>query len=185
MAPGRLGDLVLGLGLRLGTVQRQQPFQLGGVEAEEIEIEPLVAQPADLLGQQLIVPARGGRELVVSDDVGPLLRFGEMLQPHHRHLGETKLPCRHQPAVASEDSVDLVDQDRVGEAELDHRGGELRHLILAVGARVALVGAQPLDRPQLDALRQRRQPGCRVGHRGSPDGRAPLAWVALVFTRRS
>jgi hypothetical protein len=83
----RLGHLVLGLGrLRPGAFERQQPLELGGVEAEQIEVEPFVAQPAELLGQQRLVPAGGGGELVVGDDVGPLLGLGEMLQPHDRHF---------------------------------------------------------------------------------------------------
>jgi hypothetical protein len=112
---------------------------------------------------------------------------GGPIKPHDRHLGQAQLPGRQQPAMAGEDAVGLVDQGRVGEAELDHRGGELRHLILAVGARVTLVGVQPLHWPQLDALRQRGQPGRRVGHLRTswmrtvgcePGARLRTAWAA-------
>ena len=53
--------------------------------------------------------------------VGPLLRLAQVLEPDHRHLGEPELAGREQPAVAGEDAGVLVDQDRVGPAELDHR----------------------------------------------------------------
>ena len=52
----RLGDLVLGLiARRLAVGQRQQPLQLRGVEADQVEVEALVAQPRQLLRQQLVV----------------------------------------------------------------------------------------------------------------------------------
>ena len=55
--------------------------------------------------------------------------------------------ARHQDPVAA-------GQERVGEPELDHRGGDLRHLGLGVGAGVVGVGDDPLDGPLLDALGQ-------------------------------
>ncbi len=61
--------------------------------------------------------------------------------------------------MAGQDAGVLVDQDRVGPTELDHAGRDLVDLRLAVRARVALVRAQPLDRPQLDPVRERDQPG--------------------------
>ena len=85
-SPGRVtgslggsGTSSSGSAVRLAAVERQQPLQLGGIEAEQVEIEPLVPEPADLLGQQRPRPSRRWRELVVGDDVGPLLRLGQML----------------------------------------------------------------------------------------------------------
>ena len=157
---GRLGDLVLRLlARRLAIGDRQQPLQLRGVEADQVEVEALVPQPSQLFRQQRVVPARLQGELVVCDQVRALLRLGEMLEPDHRHLGEAQLARREQPAVAGQDAGVLVDQDRVGPAELDHRGRDLIDLPLAVRARVALVRAQAVDRPQLDPLGERDQPG--------------------------
>jgi hypothetical protein len=81
-----------------------------------------------------------------------------MLEPDHRHLGESELACREQPAVAGQDTGLLINQDRVGPAELDHRGRDLIHLRLAVRARVALVRTQAVDWPQLDPVGERNQP---------------------------
>lgn len=53
-----------------------------------------------------------------------------------------------------------VDEDRIREAELADRGGDLRDLRVAVRARVGGVGDQLLDRPALDRVRENRG----VGH---------------------
>jgi hypothetical protein len=82
-----------------------------------------------------------------------------MLEPDHRHVGEPELARSEQPTVAGEDATLLVDQHRVGPPELDHRSRDLVDLPFAVGARVALVRAQVLDRPQLDTVGERDQPG--------------------------
>jgi hypothetical protein len=34
------------------------PLDLGGIEADQVELESLVPQPCQLLGQQRVVPAR-------------------------------------------------------------------------------------------------------------------------------
>jgi hypothetical protein len=82
-----------------------------------------------------------------------------MLEADHRHLGEPELARRQQATVASEDAGVLVDQDRVGPAEFDHRRRDLVDLRVAVRARVALIRAQALNRPQLDPIGERDQPG--------------------------
>jgi hypothetical protein len=64
-----------------------------------------------------------------------------VLEADHRHLGQPELARSEQPDVAGEDTCVLVDQDRVGPAELHHRRRDLIDLCLAVGARVALVRA--------------------------------------------
>ena len=157
---GRLRDLVLGLiARRLAVGQRQQPLQLRGVEADQVEIEALVAEPRQLRRQQRVVPARLQGELVVGHQVRPLLRLAQVLEPDHRHLGEPELPRGEQPAVAGEDAALLVDQHRVGPAEFDHRGRDLIDLRVAVRARVTLVRAQAVDRPELDPVGESDQPG--------------------------
>jgi hypothetical protein len=152
-------DLVLGpIARRLAVGQRQQPLQLGGIEADEIQIEALVPQPCQLLGEKRVVPAGLQRDLVVRDQIRSFLRLAEVLKADHRHLSEPELARRKQPAVASEDPGVLVDQDRVGPAELHHAHRDLIDLRFAVRARVALVRAQAVDRPKLDPLGERDQP---------------------------
>jgi hypothetical protein len=46
------------------------------------------------------------------------------------------------PAVAGDNAVLFVDQQRVGEAKFADRGGNLRDLLVGVGARVSGVGDQ-------------------------------------------
>jgi hypothetical protein len=109
----RLRDLVLGLiARRLAIGCGQEPLELRGIESDQVEVEALVPQPGQLLGQQRLVPARPQGELVVGDQVGPLLRLGEMLEPDHRHLGQPELPRGEQPAVARKDAALLVHQHR-------------------------------------------------------------------------
>jgi hypothetical protein len=97
--------------------------------------------------------------LVVRDQIGPLLRLAQVLEPNHGHLFEAQLTRREQPAVPGEDAALLVNQDRRGEPELDHTRRDLVHLRVRVRARVALVWAQALDRPQLDPVGERDQAG--------------------------
>jgi hypothetical protein len=70
------------------------------------------------------------------------------------------LPPAAANARCSVCSSDLVDQDRIGPPELDHRGRDLIHLSVAVRARVALVRSQAVDRPQLDPVGERNQGRC-------------------------
>ena len=62
--------------------------------------------------------------------------------------------------MARQDAALLVDQHRVRPAELDQGSCDLSHLRLAVRARVALVRAQLVDRPELDPLGERNQRPC-------------------------
>jgi hypothetical protein len=76
---------------------------------------------------------------IVRNQIRPLLRLAEVLEPDHRHLGEPELPRRKQPSMAGQDPGVLVDQDRIGPAEFDHRRRDLIHLRVAVGARIPLI----------------------------------------------
>ena len=75
---------------------------------------------------------------------------------------KAELPRRRQPPMAGDDIAVLADQDRVGEAEGADAAGDLGDLRIAVGAGIAGVGNQPLDRPLLEAevpSRCRPRPG--------------------------
>ena len=153
---GRLRNLVLGLvARRLAIGERQQALQLRRIEADQIEVEALVPEPSQFLSEQLLTPSRLQGECIVRDQVRPLLRLTEVLEPDHRHFVEPELPRRQQPPVPGQHAALLVHQHRVGPAELDHRGRDLIHLRLAVGARIALVRPQAVDRPELDPVGKR------------------------------
>jgi hypothetical protein len=57
--------------------------------------------------------------------------------------------ARNDPGIAGY-------QNRVGEAELNDAGRNLRHLLGAVRPGIALIGHQPIDRPSLQLLRDHR-----------------------------
>jgi hypothetical protein len=79
---------------------------------------------------------------VVGEDVGPLLRLGEVLEPDRRHGVEAKHFGRLDPAMAGDDAAVLVDQDRIVEAERGDVCRDLGDLLCAMGAGVAGVGPQ-------------------------------------------
>ena len=138
---------------RVGQLVAEQRIELERLEAERAEVGAELRQLAELQGEQLAVPAGLLGEPVVGQDVGPLLRLGEVAELDHRHRGEAELPRRQHPAVAGDDAVLAVDQHRVGEAVLADRAGDQRHLRLAVGAGVAGVGDQARDRAVVDRQR--------------------------------
>ena len=65
--------------------------------------------------------------------------------------------------MAGDDAALRVDQDRIGPAELDDRGCDLRDLAVVVRAGVARIGNQPIERPVLDRIGQSRGHVVRVG----------------------
>ena len=132
----------------------QQVIDLAGLEAEGGKIDAKLGQLAGFQRQQLLVPAGALGELVVGEHQRPLLRRGEMGELDHRHLRQPELARRQQPAVPGDDAVLAVDQHRVGEAELADRAGDQRHLRLAVGAGIAGVGDERIDRAVLEAQPQ-------------------------------
>ena len=69
-------------------------------------------------GEQVLVPAGLEREFVVGEDVGALLVLGHVVEPQTEHLGHAEPLCRGHAPVAGQDRSRLVDQHRVGEAEL-------------------------------------------------------------------
>ena len=111
-------------------------------------------------------------------------------QHDHRHLGQAELPRRGEPAVAGDDVAVLADQDRVGEAERADAAGDLGDLRVAVGAGIARVRHQPLERPVLDAEPSVGVVGDRVQRRRSSiaflraSPTPPTPNFAALFSRR-
>ena len=140
----RRDHLVLGIGRTL-----EDHVDLAGGEAgqRQVEVDVEHRQLAELELQEVEVPAGAERDLVVGDPERPPLRLREMRQHDRRHLGQADRLRRQQPAVAGDDPALGIDQDRVGEAELADRGGDLLELPLRVGAGVARVGNEAADRP--------------------------------------
>ena len=149
------------------------PFRITSISPEEkpvsaeVEIDVEHRQLAELELQEIEVPAGAERDLVVGDPERALLRLREMRQHDRRHLGHPQRLRRQQPAVAGDDRALGIDQDRVGEAELPDRGGDLLDLALRMGAGVAGIGDQAGDRPVADRQRSRRNNA--DGHAGPFD----------------
>ena len=66
-------------------------------------------QVAQFESQQLLVPARIQRQLVVGDDVRPPLRLGPAGRDHDRHLDQPQPLGRKHAPVARNNSPGLID----------------------------------------------------------------------------
>ena len=112
--------------------------------------KPKAGKVGDLGREQGLVPAGVQGELVVGEHVGALLGLAQAGKLDHRHRVKPELPGREQPAMAGDDAVLAVDQDRVGPAERLDGGGDLRDLGGGVGAGIAGVGDQLIQGAVLD-----------------------------------
>jgi hypothetical protein len=77
-----------------------------------------------------------------------------VIEHDHRHDLQPEFLGGGQASVPSDDDAVAARQDRIGESELGDAGGDLRHLLLRVGPRVAGVGQQLGGRPLLDLVGQ-------------------------------
>jgi hypothetical protein len=127
---GSLGNIVWIGESGIAAAGERQDLQLA--EAGERQIEAEAAEITEFQSEQILVPAGVQRELVVGNDVCPLLRLAQTGKLDDRYGCHPELPCRQQPPVAGYDAVLAVDQDRVGEAELADRRGNLRDLRVRV-----------------------------------------------------
>lgn len=112
------------------------------LEARQLKVEVQIGQMPKFCRQQALVPAGILSQPVVGYHVGPLLGLVEAVELDAGHLGHSQLTGRHDPAVAGDDAVLAVYQDRVSPAELPNRGADLSDLGIAVGAGVGGVGDQ-------------------------------------------
>ncbi|MCY1382408.1 hypothetical protein D9M69_704300 [compost metagenome] len=77
-----------------------------------------------------------------------------MIQHDHRYDLQSEFLGGDQASVTSNDDAVAARQDRIDESELHDAGGDLRHLLLGMGARVAGVGQQLGGRPLFDLVGQ-------------------------------
>ena len=125
---------------------RQQPLQLALAKADQPEVEAELGEVRQLEPQQLLVPARVQRQLVVGKHIRPLLRLAHVRKLDHRHLLQPELSRGHDPAVPGDDAALTIDQYRVRPAELPDARCDLRHLGIAMGARIAGIRDQLAQR---------------------------------------
>jgi hypothetical protein len=172
---GRLGCFVIVVGtgrflvaFRLVVERGHQVGQFLVGEAGQPQVEAVAVEGMQFGGQQFLVPASVQGQLVVCQDIGAALSFGQVVEDQHRHGVEAKLFRRRQPPVAGDDVALAIGENGIGEAELDDAGGDLRHLAVRMCPRIAVIGAQPVDRPTLDRVGKLHGSGNRDegGNRG-------------------
>jgi hypothetical protein len=73
-----------------------------------------------------------------------------MVQDDDGDLGHAELPGCSQAGVARDDRAVRRHQQRIGPPKFNDAGRHLSHLLDRVGARVAEVRQQPVDRPHQD-----------------------------------
>ncbi len=121
-----------------------QSIDLGHREAGERDVERVVVseEPLQFLGEQLVVPAGVERQLVVGNHIGALLRRRHGLDPDAGHGLHLEQHRRRQPPMARKHAVVIVDEERVGKAELGDAGCELPDLLFRMGPGVFGPGLQ-------------------------------------------
>jgi hypothetical protein len=67
--------------------------------------------------QDLSVPTRFLRQLVVGQDVRALLRVGKMLDAQCGNVAKTQLPCRFHASMTGDDRAGCIDQDGIDKSE--------------------------------------------------------------------
>lgn len=110
---GRIDDLIT------GAVVEQQ-IEFGGLEASDfqIEVEIHVGESLKFDSQNLAVPASELGQAVIGDDICAPLGRREVAQRDSRHIDHAELLGGSNAPMASNDAAIIVDQHRVGEAEL-------------------------------------------------------------------
>ena len=93
------------------------PSICGVLEPDRLEIKIEVDERLQLDRQDLAVPAGVLRELVVGQDVGALVGFAEMREPHSWHHRHPDQLCGFGAAMSRNDLLVVIDQDRIVEPE--------------------------------------------------------------------
>ena|ERR1700682_1011568 len=96
-----------------------------------------IGQLAELDRQDFPVPASLRCDFVVSDQVGSLLRRGQMVETNSRHMTEAFKLCGLQAAVTRKDGFVFVDNHRIEEAELPDARRDLPDLLFGMRSRIS------------------------------------------------
>jgi hypothetical protein len=93
-------------------------------------------------GENLPVPPGLCGDRVIGNQIGPLLRRGEMTDAKRRHLGEAKKFGRRHSAVTSNDLSSVIDKDGRHKAEGFDAIRDLADLCAGMLARIFLAGRE-------------------------------------------
>ena len=135
--------------LRRETLDQAVDLGYGKAGQADVEVEVERQEVLQLFGQDLLVPAGIQSELVVGQNVSPLLGRAHPLETKAGHLVHPEELCRGDTAMPCENGVVVVDQHRVGEAEAADRVSDLPNLLFTVCARVARPRAKCRERQPL------------------------------------
>src|SRR6516225_9159690 len=123
----------------------EDEIDLGHFKAGDFNLEVHVDESLQLDRQDLAVPTRFLRELVVGQDVCALLCVAEMLDPQRGNAAETQSPCGLHASMTGDDRAGCVDQDRIEKSEAFDRSSNLLDLTLRMRARVMLIRSKCLQ----------------------------------------
>ena len=98
-------------------------------------------QALELNGQNLLVPSGLLGELVVGQNVGALFRLAQMREPAGGHRIDTEQLGGFHAAMAGDDLLRVIDQDRIAQAELLDAACDLSDLSLRM--RPGIVRVRP------------------------------------------
>ena len=127
----------------------KEPGQFLFVKTSEERVKVRCLQGLDLHTQKFFIPACVHRHTVIGNDVGFLLRFGEVVGKDTRYLSDAFLLGGKNTTVTGNNAIVTVDDDRIDEAELSQRGAELIDLLRAVGPGVVDIRYQLRDGDKL------------------------------------
>jgi hypothetical protein len=98
-------------------LQDQIDFPYFKASDGNIKLEVDRGQMLKLNGQNRMVPTSFLRQLVIRQNIGPDLVFGQIVQADGRHLADAQQFCGCDPTVSGNDRSRAIDKNRVGEAE--------------------------------------------------------------------
>ena len=121
-------------------VKQLRQFLFVKTGEERVKVRRL--QRLDLHTQEFFIPSCIHRHAVVRNDVGFLLRFGEVVGKDARHLRDAFLLGGKNTTVTGNNAIVAVNDNGIDEAKLTQRGAELVDLLRAVCPGVVDIGNQ-------------------------------------------
>ena len=115
------------------------------IKASKERVKVRCLQRLNFHTQEFFVPARVHRHTVVRNNVGFLLRFGEVVGKNARHLIDAFLLGSKNTTVTGNDAIVTVDDNGIDEAELSQRRAELVDLLRRMGTGIVHIGNEFAD----------------------------------------
>jgi hypothetical protein len=120
----------------------EEEIDLPHIEAGQIEVNVEADEALQFDRQQLLVPAGGGSNFIVGDDVSTLVRLAEVRDPARWHGFKAQQLGSFHTTVPGYDLIRVIDQDGVAKAKLLDALGDLTNLLLRMRPGVVHVRSQ-------------------------------------------